>query len=186
MASKATPNGHNSLDPNEFLNHVRAVAAAKRTLAEAQSAHQHAMKKAKAAGINPAAFGAILQARKQEPEVIEQNMRDFARYARWLEMPIGTQPGLFGDDVPPVDEKAATEQREWAAEEAGYEAGRNGRNRSDCPFPAGSPFHARWDDGWVRGQAKIAEGLGPKKRGRPAGGKRSRGGNAEDGPGAEA
>lgn len=186
MAEKANPGAGHNLAPDTFLQHYRAVVAAKRALEEAQSAHMHALKKAKGAGINMDSFKALLKARKEEPEQVEQNLRDFARYARWLEMPIGTQPGLFGDDAPPVDDRAAAEQREWAAEEAGYEAGRNGRNRGDCPFPAGSPFHARWDAGWIRGQAKIAEGLGPKKRGRPPGGKRGRGRNAEDGPGAEA
>lgn len=186
MADKVAPGmGHNGPTPEQFLEHYRAVVAAKRALEEAQSVHQHAMKRAKNAGINLDSFKAVIKARKVEPEVVEQNMRDFARYARWLEMPIGHQPGLFGDDAPPVDDKAAAEQREWAAEEAGFEAGRNGRNRSDCPYELGTPFHQRWDSGWLRGQAKIAEGLGPKKRGRPPG-KRGKRGNAEDGPGAEA
>ncbi len=184
MAERAAPGvGHNGPTPDDFLTHFRAVVAAKRALEEAQSAHQHALKKAKGAGINLDAFKAVLKARKAEPEQVEQNLRDFARYARWLEMPIGTQPGLFGDDAPVPDDKATTEQREWAADEAGYDAGRNGRNRGDCPFPLGTPFHARWDAGWIRGQAKLAEGLGPKKRGRPPG-KRGRSGNAEDGPAA--
>jgi hypothetical protein len=114
MATKATAAaGHNSgVSPDDFLAHYRAVVAAKRALEEAQSAHQHALKKAKGAGINLDSFKAIMKARKAEPETVEQNLRDFARYARWLEMPIGAQPGLFADAVPAVDEKAQIEQRE--------------------------------------------------------------------------
>jgi hypothetical protein len=111
-------------------------------------------------------------------------MRHLQTYAAWLDLPIGSQLGLFGGTTPPAaDANAAAEHREWAAGDAGAAAGRNGDEREANPHEAGSAEHAAWSRSWakghkvwLKGQEVIAGEMGrnangeapPRKRGRPA------------------
>lgn len=154
--------GHNSGPaPEIFLEHFRKLANLKRELAQVQSAVQLGFKKAKAAGINPDILKAVLKARKEEPAQIEQNMRDFFRYALWLEMPIGTQPNLFAasDDAPRPTERAKAEQKEWEARDAGFDAGVAGRAHDTNPHVPGTLLHQAWAAGHSKGVEFIKEGL---------------------------
>lgn len=154
--------GHNmGPAPEVFLEHFRKMANLKRELAQVQSAVQLGFKKAKAAGINPDILKAMLKARKEEPAQIEQNMRDFFRYAMWLEMPIGQQASLFSasDDAPRPTERAKAEHKEFEARDAGFDAGVAGRAHDDNPHVPGTLLHQAWASGHSKGVEFIKEGL---------------------------
>lgn len=184
MAEKAAAPPRDNLTPETYLEFYRQVREAKRKLTEAQSAHRHALKRAKAAGIDLAAMAEAIDITKRDSDEVAQHMRTVARYAAWMGQPIGTQGALFdATDGNMPSQKAAAEQHEWAADEAGYDAGRAGRNRDDHPYEVGTPLHAAWDRGWMKGQAFIAEQMGGEV---PKRGRKKKSGNAEDGPGAQA
>lgn len=183
--------GHNmGPAPEVFLEHFRKLANLKRELAQVQSAVQLGFKKAKAAGINPDILKAVLKARKEEPAQIEQNMRDFFRYALWLEMPIGTQPNLFAasDDAPRPTERAKAEQKEWEARDAGFDAGVAGRAHDTNPHVPGTLLHQAWASGHSKGVEHIKEGLRTGRvrdpnEAKKAKGSGSTGGKGRGGPG---
>lgn len=183
--------GHNSGPaPEIFLEHFRKVSAFKREVSQAQSALQLAYKRAEKAGINLGAFKAMLKARKEEPAQIEQNMRDFFRYALWLEMPIGTQPNLFAasDDAPRPTERAKAEQKEWEARDAGFDAGVAGRAHDTNPHVPGTLLHQAWAAGHSKGVEFIQEGLRTGRvrdpnEAKKAKGSGSTGGKGRGGPG---
>lgn len=173
------PSAGSNVTPETVLQHWREISRTAREAREAQSKARHARKRAKDAGINMSAFAMLETLAKLDTEDATLRLRDTLRMAAWLELPLGQQANLFGfDDAQRPSEKASAEQREWAAEETGYEAGRAGRAGDDTPYPAGSPLHQRWYTGWTRGQAAIAEGMGPK----PKRGRKGKTGNPEMGP----
>jgi ribosome modulation factor len=56
----------------------------------------------------------------------------------------------------------------------GEAAGKAGHHRDANPYTPGTEYAQRWDSAWLRGQAELAETLGPetpKRRGRPPGSK---------------
>lgn len=183
--------GHNlGLSPEVFLQHFRTVSARKREAAQANSALQLALKKAKAAGVDLDVLRGILASRKLEPAVVEQRTRDLFRYGSWLGMSFAAQPSLFpaSDDAPKPSERAVGEQREWEQEEDGFTAGSAGRAHDDNPNPPGSALHQAWARGHSRGVEFIKEGLRTGRVRDPAEAKKAKGsgssgGRSRGGPG---
>lgn len=168
-----------NLPPHIFLEHYRECVRLKRDVEQAQGRYRSAVKRAKASGVDQAALIQAMSLVKQDTSAVELHFRNVGRYLAWLESPIGTQGALFGvsDDQRPT-EQAAGEHREWAASEAGYEAGKAGSDIAENPFPAGSPHASKWIEGWHSGQAYLAEQLGPD--GKKAKGRKRKSGNPED------
>ncbi|MBR0682764.1 hypothetical protein GXW74_19890 [Roseomonas eburnea] len=182
MARKSKTNGPPTIEPEQFLEHLRACVEADRQLEKARDLRKAARKRAKAAGVALADMDEALVLSRMESATIAQRFRNLSRYSEWMGKPLGTQAELFGatDDQKP-SEKATAQHAEWAAEEAGYDEGHSGAARDANPYPPGTLFAARWDAGWARGQADIVEGL---RTGTPKKGRKGKGGHPEDRPAA--
>jgi hypothetical protein len=148
------------LSSKSFSQHYRTIRDAAREHEETAMALARAKKAAKKDGVDLAALKMIERFAKLETDEAETLMRHTMQYAAWLEMPIGTQPSMFPDADAPDDE-VTSENRAYAAEEAGFEAGKAGKHRvDDNPYAAGTELYARFDKGYLRGQKTIADRLG--------------------------
>jgi hypothetical protein len=81
-----------------------------------------------------------------------------------MDLDVGKQLTLFSDDAAPATDRAKAEWTGAQAYEEGFKAGRQGRNSDDTRFPAGSPLHARFYEGWVAGQGVIAAEMGVERK----------------------
>lgn len=171
--------GHNALAPDDFVKAWLELKAYKRKLDEANGTYRAHRKKMEGMGVDLKSLALLEQLSKLEtPEEQSARLKRTVQYAGFLSMPLGSQLELFAAGVQPEAPGQTSQSAisEAAANDAGYEAGKEGGNREDNPYPAGSPLHVAWDDGWVRGQEYIAErmerGLPPravkKKADRPA------------------
>jgi hypothetical protein len=151
--------------PNVFLSHFRTISDLANEHKATGMALARAKKAAKGDGIDLDSLAMLERLAKLDADDATARLRKTLQYAVWLEMPIGKQATLFPSaktaaiEMPTDDATAA--QRAWAAEEAGHEAGLKGLLRvEDNPYPAGSDFYSRFDVGYMRGQAVIADKLG--------------------------
>lgn len=166
-----------NLTRDTFEECFRKIRTAKREADEARGRYQAARKAAKDAGVDMPALALMEQLAKLDEEEVNQRLGVVFRYAGWLELNIGTQLDMFGAE--PRTQKAEVEQREWAAEEAG----KAGPNRNDeNPYPPGSPLHVKWDAGWLKGQAIIADQMGPARKRAATTRKRREPPKRDDGP----
>lgn len=192
MARKVTqaiPTADDGPSYQLFMQHSNEVTIALIKKAEADSILQHAYKRAKAAGLNVDEFKRAHKAKKAGWEIKEQNEKDFAQYTAWLGAPVGTQGKMFADVQPPT-EKGLAEMKERDVEQAGYTAGTNGSDISECPYKPGDRFHAAWVRGLHKG-VQFMDGRGgdapprvEKVAARPAGSRK--GGAATKPPTAKA
>lgn len=135
---------------------IREAGAAKREVEEANGRYRSILKRAKATGCNQGEIVAALQAKKQDPDQVLINLRDKVRYLGIVGVPV-TKGGLF-DDLDFTDLAPETQEKDqhWAAEEAGYTAGKANGSRDDNPFPPGAESHVAWDGGYIRGKQALA------------------------------
>ncbi|HEV7458882.1 MAG TPA: hypothetical protein VGN96_19070 [Roseococcus sp.] len=176
----------NTISPNDFVSIFAEMLKAE-TDKDARVGKLRSIRaRLEKAGCDMPAVDLVIKLRKLEPDVAEARLRNALRYARWLNMPIGAQPGLFSDDagLPSVDaQRGLTEAQAY---QEGHAAGLAGRMPTDCRFDAGTGMHARWRQGWDDGQAALGEMLGrepeegetlkPEKRtAKPKGGTVARG-----------
>lgn len=123
----------------------------------------------KAGGDVDALLGA-LKDRLLDPEEVTRRIRNYNRYARLMNLPIGAQMGLFDDgetvatktendarDAGPVvlNDKALT-----AIEQDGFDAGMAGKTLASG-YEEGSPPDLAFGAGWRRGQEKLVERMAP-------------------------
>jgi hypothetical protein len=176
----------NTISPNDFVSIFAEMLKAETEKDSRVGKLRSIRGRLEKAGCDMPAVDLCIKLRKLEPEVAETRLRNALRYARWLNMPIGAQPGLFSDDagVPSIDaQRGLTEAQAY---QEGHAAGLVGRSRTDTRFDIGTPMHARFVDGWNDGQATLGEMLGrepeegetlkPEKRtAKPKGGTVSRG-----------
>lgn len=172
-----------NVPPEIFLKHYRAIRDAKRAHDETSMALARSKKQAKSDGVDLDAFKWLERLSKLDTDEAEAQLRHLQQYCAWLKMPIGTQLSMFAQEVADEpNDTAQAEQRAWAAEEAGYDAGKAGRHRvDDNPYPPGSEHAVRFDRGFMRGQKAIADKLGENakqadaRRGRKGGGDNTNG-----------
>jgi len=169
MSDQAPGPGHNGISPAMFLEFYGQIRKAKRKVDEVNAEYRNTRKRAETAGVNLKALALMEKLAKMEPEEAASELRTSMRYASWADLQVGQQPDLLAPaDDQPVPQKAMDQHRESIAEDAGYAAGKQGSDRGENPYPAGSPFSAAWDRGWGDGQRVIAmemgpDGSGPKK-----------------------
>jgi hypothetical protein len=174
--------GHNGISPAMFLEFYGQIRKEKRKVDEATAGYRNARKRAETAGVNLKALAFMEKLAKMDDDEAASHLRTSMRYASWADLKISQQPDLLEPGDIAVPEKAMAEHRESIAEDAGYAAGRQGADRSENPYPPGSPFAAKWDQGWGDGQRVIAMEMGPDGSGaKKVKGKKGRG--AEMGPG---
>jgi hypothetical protein len=146
-----------------------------RTIRDAMSAHKdtgmavaRAKKSAKADGVDLDAFKLLQQLADLDTDEADMRLRNLVRYAKYIELPLGTQVDMFRDPATAAaSDDAKAEQREWEAGDAGKKAGAAGHQREDNPHQAGSREHVAWDRSWSKAhkawtaeQTKLAKDLG--------------------------
>jgi hypothetical protein len=149
-------------DPNSFLI-LWADFLSARTKRESASGTERArLARLEKAGINMAALRLVESLRKKEPQDARQVLECALLYAQALDLEFAQQGDLFSvldAAVSPNDFAKATLSKAQAFEE-GHKAGKAGRDALDNRFPAGSPLHAEFYNGWVDGQAALASEMG--------------------------
>lgn len=159
--------GHNSDDKGVFLDFVREATLTLRAVEEAQGRHRAVLRRAKAAGLDTKIMLDTMRLKRRDPDELNSNQIRRVTYAAWSGSPFGTQAKMFealdaSDDLTEAELHA---RKMWDADEAGYRAGRSGQDRtSSNPHPLGSEYHVAFDLAWVKGQAAIAEEMGPDKQ----------------------
>jgi hypothetical protein len=143
-----------------ILEFIREATATKRAIEEATGRHRAVLKRAKNAGCNPKIISSAIVSRRQDPAVVVSEVRETVRTFNLVGIEMGSSD-LFGGWSGEITEKAAEQHSAFSVKEAGYEAGKAGTDRAGNPHEPGSPFHQRWDEGWIAGQAAIAARMMP-------------------------
>lgn len=175
------PERASNVSREEFLRHFRACASLRGEVDEANGRYRAAIKAAGEAGIDEKSLVQAIKIRKSGDEAKEaMRFRDLGRYLRYLDMPLGHQFALFEEEAPaasapddgdgdeyadaPDDldgERDEDEQAVWDATQAGRRAGRGGERRSANPHLQGTKSYVAWDEGWLNGQASLADEMTP-------------------------
>jgi hypothetical protein len=161
----AVDDAKSNLTEATFAEHYATWMDLKRKREAAVAKERNALKQAEQAGIPIKAMKEAERRRVDGSDAVEQFEKDMARVGRWMGLPIYTQASLLDNgklDEPPLPSAAVATE---FARQAGYETGKSGGSRTDDNvFPAGTPNHVSWDNGYMAGQAWIAEGLSPKAK----------------------
>lgn len=157
--------GHNSGGPSkgDVLSADAELLEAKRTVDEAVGAFRAVKKRWKKNGVDPSLIASLQSLRGQDEAKRLAEEANRRRYASWMNIKI--EPPAEEAGQPEEQEGTSGEEaahREAMAKDAGYRCGRLGTDRtSSNSFPPGSPLHVAFDLGWLDGQAKIANEMGP-------------------------
>lgn len=161
--------GHNGLSPDRQVELTLEARRMKRALDEASGKYRAVLAKLSDGGVDMKAWRQVEKLSQLDPEEREMQLRNVARYAGFLDLPLGTQVSAFSDDTAKPGQKTKSTIAEFQVEDDGYDAGRGGSARDTNPHEAGSPFHVLWDKGHRAGEAAAVEAMktGEKKtRGR--------------------
>jgi hypothetical protein len=151
VASLAETQSHN-VPPETFLRHYRTIRDAAAAHKDSGMALARCKKAAKGDGIDLDALRLMQGFARLDSDEAELQFRNLIRYAKWAEIPLGTQADMWGEDsYPKVPDSARADQQEWEAGDAGLSAGRSGRERTENPHLAGSREHVAWDREWAKG-----------------------------------
>lgn len=167
------------ISPTEFTTTLADYITAKTKEDSATGTRRGLMARFEKMGAHKPGLQLFLRLRKMEPADAELMLSSALRYCRWAQLGIGDQATLFpaSDDAGAPARKAADGLTEAVAYEEGFAAGKAGRDRDQHRYEAGSPMHAKFDEGWLDGQQALAMQLGEE---RPADGgplrKKGRGG----------
>ena len=164
----------------EKLDALRRVKRLKRDVDEANGVYRAELKALKAAGHNTKALIAAMNAEKRDPDQVKADIRDTAHLLA-LRKVISFAELLAETDDLNVTHKAQQDDDQWDAEDKGYRAGRHGADRAENPYDAGSELAETWDRWWVKGQAAIANEMGPGAKTADASRARPKRGAAGDG-----
>lgn len=150
------------ISPTEFTTALADLLSARTKEDSAAGTRRSIMARFEKLGAHKPGLSLFLKLRKMEPADAEMTLVSALRYCRFAQLEIGDQATLFpaSDDAGKPSAKAAAGLTEAVAYEEGYRAGKAGRNRGDHRYEAGTPMHARFDEGWVDGQATLAMELG--------------------------
>lgn len=175
MATRLQTDLKPNVTPDQVVEMALELFRMKRALDEANGKYRAQRKKMDSAGIDMKAFAMLESLSKLDEEERCTRLRNLFRLAAPLDLKLAKQADLFPETVEVPGEKMTAEQRKWAVSEAGYEAGKKGANRDSNPNEAGSEYHATWDEGWIRGQATIADRMAPERATRTGAARRAAG-----------
>lgn len=150
------------ISPNDFTAALADLISAKTKEDSAAGSRRAVMARFEKMGVHKPGLQLFLKLRNMEPADAELMLSSALRYCRWAQLEIGEQSTLFpaSDDAGRPSEKASNGLTEAVAYEEGYAAGKAGRNRGDHRYEPGTPMHAKFDEGWIDGQATLALELG--------------------------
>jgi len=141
------------IDADQYLERNRLVLQAKVAQEEKAAEHRVALKRAKAAGLDTAAYALHTKLRKMEPSKAIDLIRTALRYASWEKAPYATQADMFKDPMDNVrpSEEAQRKQVLLAAEDAGRMTGTGGNSDTLNPYQQGTEEFVAWLNGWTGG-----------------------------------
>ncbi|MBX9697900.1 MAG: hypothetical protein K2X74_00630 [Acetobacteraceae bacterium] len=150
------------ISPNDFAGTLADFVAAKTKEDSAAGTRRGIMARFEKLGAHKQGLNLFLKLRNMEPADAELTLTSALRYCRFAQLQIGDQATLFpaSDDAGAPSTRAAKGLTEALAYEEGYGAGRGGRSRGDHRFEAGTPMHAKFDEGWIDGQTSLAMEMG--------------------------
>lgn len=127
-------------------------------------------------GHDKATINAYRLLRHRVPDEIDRETRALNALCRLMDLPLGTQLGLFDDgstvanavDTAKIAEAGADlPSTAHGAYDLGFAAGRQGADPTSNPYPLGAPFGRNWADGWEDGQGEIALSMAPAREDDP-------------------
>lgn len=162
----------NGPDPETIASYYRklqtqadAVEASKIPYDEERGRYRSLCKAAKTDGVDIDQLLRVLKASKQDNDKRQSDLANYVRYARLMNVPLGTQFDLFGGDVP---QQVATDNAKHNAKRAGEAAGRRGEHRHDAnPHDPASELFVAFDAGWMKAQTGMVNDLAPKPSAKP-------------------
>jgi hypothetical protein len=151
----ATSNGPNNELADEYMHEYLSQ---KKIVDEAQGAMRAILKRAKDSGLNTGSIKRACKAKRHDEDDVISDLRDDLRYMSILRIGI-TPEALFEGWTGEVSAQTREADNVWDAEDRGYQDGRHGKPREDCPYPEGPLAHA-YQRSWEAGQASIAKEMG--------------------------
>ena len=147
------PPGHNIDDAAVFRVYVADLTSIDEKIDLLKAQRNKLRKTAKAAGIELKLADAIIRLADWEPEEIKERFAVTERYARFMGLPVGTQPSLFDDERLPNVER---DRAKWR--QKGYADGVRGVGWADQP-PAECPQDCTqaYGEGWEAGQTQLQD-----------------------------
>ena len=139
----------------DFLFFVGQVAAIDRKVEEVQKERRALRSQMKLRGFNLAQFAAALAERDRNDNTTISNLKDFARYCTYLELPIGSQMQLF--DAPNSGATFSQEAVMKRARARGYELGIQGLNADTQAYPPMTPEGQEHMAGWDEAQKEYRD-----------------------------
>lgn len=153
---KAAPEPTN-VDMTTVLFYVGQMDAQEAVIALQRSRLKKIRKAAESAGI---VLKDLDRARKMRDELSEttlDSMKRLAAYAKWMEIPIGTQLS-FVDTLSSIPK---TEELAERAERQGFTDGIMGKDQDWQAYPPDNEFHQRYLTGWHRAQDEFRARIQP-------------------------
>lgn len=138
-----------------YLGAMSEVEEIQETLNAARGRARNILRVAKKDGCDTDAITLAVKLKKREAGEVVSEYRNVVMILKAIDAPLGTQWDMFSD----VEVRDVVD-----AEAAGYQAGKNGESADNNAYQAGTEEHAKWHDGWLRGQAKLLGVKAPKKR----------------------
>lgn len=171
----------NTIDPGSFAQLLSELLQAETAKDRGVSGVRNIRKRFEKLGANMRALDLFLRLRKLEDAEREALLMAALRYSRWAGLQMGETLDMFAekDDRGMPPQKAQEGLADAQAYEAGFKAGKAGRNQDGGGHAPGSSQHAKWVEGWNDGQATIAKDMGEdRKEGSRRPGRRGRNGEA--------
>ncbi len=129
----------------------KGMEKAKAELDSVRGVYRDRRKKFEKDGLNLHAYDNIVKLRSMDLGKVQVDSADTGRYLRILQHPLATQLELFQNITVPEPVVDANLQ--------GQAAGKNAERAENNPYTPGTESFAAWAEGWVTGQAMVAEGL---------------------------
>lgn len=162
MPKSAPADSNHSGPTNEDkLAAIREMKRLGRAKDEAQGVYRSTLKRFKAEGHNTVAILETIKAERRDPDEVAAEMKETLHLMALRQVITWDEMFKAADDQN-VTQRARDDDDMWDADEKGYRAGRNGADRAENPYDAGSERADEWDRSWAKGQASIAAEMGPQ------------------------
>lgn len=157
----------------EFVKHADRIAELNSKLAAARQDLKTAYDDAEKAGIDKRALKASFKVLKMVSHERREHFATLGSYLRWMNVPVGTQFGMFQAEVDDAEPPPPASTDEGYSYQAGYQARREGRPREDgATVPAVS--RRAWMTGFdqaemdIAEEARVSSGTGTPRKAGPA------------------
>jgi hypothetical protein len=166
MAERLTDSDRrNQITPDELVEGVRVANKLKRELDEVNGKYRAHLKGLEKKGADLKAVAMMRKWMQEDDDESAIRLKTALKYAAWMELPIGTQPGLFPEEAVSPEAVSAEIKAAKSRDDAyyqGWDAHRkHGASRSDNPNQAGTELYVSWDEGYLASEAKAGGEMDP-------------------------